>query len=265
MNDTTPNFWVDPDGDLVTQLADHVAALAAEAQALFAARFGGVAWQADLGEPATFTFYTDPPTVFEPSFVGSTAEDGTWMWGWHNINGFPESLVANAVTVYENGERFGIGELMTPVQPLDPDTRMAEVLPPRGDVPALYTLVTQALAADPAPIWFRSVNDSSDSSAMFILRNDAAFTLPPPTSLSVTRALTDAISSGLTSDPMLAVHAYADRRDGVTLTHAEVDRYELQTPDGAVIVRFDEHRRISAFESTISAADPIDDEEWWRG
>ncbi len=236
---------------MVAQLVDHIVLLACESQVRFAEQFGGVAWVGDLSEPPTFTFHTDPPTVFAPSFVGSTSAEGSWMWGWHNINQFTKSVVAIANTVYGNGEQLGITELTTPLQPLDPDARAAQGLPARTDVATQYTLLTQALSLDPTPIWFRSLGDSPEDQATFILRNDAEFSLPPAGSLSVSRTLTEGLSSGLMTDHVLAVHSYAARREGIELDRADADRYDLRCADGTVTVRFDDLRRISSVESTI--------------
>ncbi|WP_045821606.1 DUF6882 domain-containing protein [Williamsia herbipolensis] len=251
MADLEPNFWIDVEGDVVAQLVDHIVLLAFESQVLFAERFGGVAWEGDLTEPPTFTFHTDPPARFAPSFVGSTSADGSWMWGWHNINQFAEPVVAIANTVHGNGEQLGIAELTTALQPLDAEARAAQGLPVRTDVATQYVLLTQALSLDPAPVWFRSFGESADDQATFILRNDADFALPPARSLSVNRTLTEGLSSGMMTDHVLAVHSYAARREGIVLDRADADCYELRCADGTVIVRFDDLRRISAIESTV--------------
>lgn len=264
MADLEPNFWIDVEGDVVAQLVDHIVALAVESQSLFAEQFGGVAWEGDVTEPPTFTFHTDPPARFAASFVGSTSAEGSWMWGWHNINQFPEPVVAIANTVYGNGEQLGIVELTTPLQPLDADARAEQGLPARTDVATQYVLLTQALSLDPAPVWFRSLGDSPDDQAMFLLRNDDDFSLPPARCLSVNRTLTDGLSSGLMTDQVLAVHSYAARREGIVIDRADADCYELRCADGIVTVRFDDLRRISALQSTIGA-ESTNGAEWGDG
>lgn len=52
-------------------------------------------------------------------FLGSeAADDGTWMWGWNNINGFPASLLEGVRAI---GQQWGLEELTTATFPLSED------------------------------------------------------------------------------------------------------------------------------------------------
>lgn len=67
----------------------------------------------DLG---TLAFGEDS---FPVQFLGSeAADDQTWMWGWHNVNNFPSSIVAIAQHLRQLGHRWGLAELATPSFPL---------------------------------------------------------------------------------------------------------------------------------------------------
>ncbi|MBC8536390.1 DUF6882 domain-containing protein [Feifania hominis] len=45
-------------------------------------------------------------------FIGSeSASSGTWLWGWENINGFPDELIELARRTRQLGERWGLEPL----------------------------------------------------------------------------------------------------------------------------------------------------------
>lgn len=47
-------------------------------------------------------------------FIGSEAiSSNTWLWGWENINGFPEKILQTALRTKELGERFKLEALTT--------------------------------------------------------------------------------------------------------------------------------------------------------
>ncbi|MDO4259355.1 MAG: hypothetical protein Q4C87_07535 [Actinomycetaceae bacterium] len=72
-------------------------------------------WFVDF-ERGTLSFGDE---AFAVQFIGSeSTEDNTWMWGWNNINGFPEDLISLANHLYSLGESFSLKELTTPQLPL---------------------------------------------------------------------------------------------------------------------------------------------------
>ncbi|MGZ8176986.1 DUF6882 domain-containing protein [Williamsia sp. SKLECPSW1] len=249
MGDLPGHFWIDQERDVVAQLADHTAVLSGEAQEMFAERYGHAAWDASLGDPVSFVFHTDPPTFFAPCFLGSRAEDGSWMWGWNNINGFADPVVAIAHSVYQCGDHLSVDEFRIPLQHTDPRLREADGLPVRADCETTFLLAAQALSLDPAPAYFRVMGDSDESRSYLLLRNDDEFALPPATAMSVQHALTAALAAGTMTDHALAVFAYADRRAGVTIDDPGDQHYTLHTADGSVTVSFDGQGRIARIES----------------
>ncbi len=47
-------------------------------------------------------------------FIGSeSASSNTWLWGWENINGFPEKIIQAAMRTKEIGERWKLEPLTT--------------------------------------------------------------------------------------------------------------------------------------------------------
>lgn len=75
-------------------------------------------WFYDFGE-GTIRFGAD---VYPMQFIGSEAESsGTWMWGWHNINGFDEKLLRLANEIKEIGTKWKYDVLTTECFNLDED------------------------------------------------------------------------------------------------------------------------------------------------
>ncbi|MBT0568666.1 DUF6882 domain-containing protein [Williamsia sp. CHRR-6] len=243
-----PQWWIDPGGDVINQLVDHTIILSCEAQDLFAERFVGVAWGADLGGDPTFWFDTEPPTHFRPYFVGSSVDGDSWMWGWHNVNDYPEAVIGLAQRLHDAGESMGSTELTTALLALDADVRRSQRLPDRDHPEMAYVYAAQAMSGVAAPVYYRGPV-GEETFAWFVLDNPAEFHLPAPTVRASGAALTAALSTGFVLDHRLAVEAYADRRVGVTarLTTTGID---LDTSDGTVVVEFDELGRIDRLSYT---------------
>ncbi len=53
--------------------------------------------------------------VYPLQLIGTESNvSNTWLWGWDNVNHFPESVVALAGKVKQFGEQFGLAELKNP-------------------------------------------------------------------------------------------------------------------------------------------------------
>lgn len=241
---------IDPAGVVIEQLVDQVIALSAESQARFAETYAAHAWQADLREPAKFTFDTDPVTVFEPQFLGTTADaSNSWLWGWENVNGFPESVLQCAERVRGVGEHFEVPELTTAIQPLDAGQRRAAGLNAANAAQQTLVYAAMALAGYPAPVFYRGPVGQG-SYAWFLLDNPDAFSLPAPTTLATAEAFTAAIDSGHLHDHRLVVQGYADRREGVELSEDGPDAL-LAVSDGVVRIVFDDQGRMSQISGEV--------------
>ena len=67
-------------------------------------------WNVDLS--AGFLYFG--ADAYPVQFIGSeSASSNTWLWGWENINGFPESVVATAHEMKRMGERYGLTPFTT--------------------------------------------------------------------------------------------------------------------------------------------------------
>lgn len=238
-------FTLRPDADLIEQIVDHVVVLAYEAQTMFAQRFLDCAWWVDLEDPAVFWFGTEPPAAFVPHFIGSSSTvSNTWLWGWENINGFPDRVVELAASVYQAGVDLGIADLTTPQQSLDPAERVGQGILARDTPEHVFVLCALAVSGLSSPVYYRGPTDGGY--AWFVLDNEAEFRLDTPTPTAAAMALTGALSSGYVTDHRLAVTAYAQRRAGVSLGavgDAGTD-ITLGFPDGTLRIDFDDHQRI---------------------
>ena len=76
-------------------------------------------WQADF---ESGKIYFDEKE-FDMQFIGSESfSSNTWLWGYENINGFDERLLALANRAREFGEKFGIEAFIAPQFELDEET-----------------------------------------------------------------------------------------------------------------------------------------------
>ncbi|MCL2147816.1 MAG: hypothetical protein FWH47_00530 [Methanomassiliicoccaceae archaeon] len=71
----------------------------------------GRGWNVDFGE-GTIYFGDDG---FPVQFIGSeSSSSGTWLWGWENVNGFPDGILRVAASARAAGEGWGLPPLTTP-------------------------------------------------------------------------------------------------------------------------------------------------------
>ncbi len=237
-------FTLTRDRDVVGQLVDHTIILSIEAQTEFSARYTGLPWRVDLTEPPVFWFQREPAPMFRPHFIGSTSpRSNTWLWGWENINQFPDSVISVARHVREIGDRLGSAELTTAYQNLHSAERVYDGLIARGIPEGVFVYCAQALSGLAAPVYYRGPVTNGHS--WFLLDNPAEFSLPTPTPKATTAAIMRALNTGDVTDHRLAVTSYAQRRQGISLVDSEPDRVVLRATGGYLGVRFDAIGRIT--------------------
>lgn len=246
------SLTITPGGDPVTQLVDHIVILSMETQKAFAEVYGGFDWRVDLTEPAVFWFETEPRTIFQPRFIGSTSGiSNTWLWGWENINGFPDDVVATAISVRDIGAHLEATELTTAKLDLGAAERAAAGLSSRDNADYDYVLAALALAPIQAPVYYRGPTGEG-SYAWFLIDNDEAFTLAAPTPLTTVSAIMDAVSSGMVGNGRLAIEKYAERRGGIALAEGD-GGVDLVMDAGKVHVDFDDQGRIAGVAAEANA------------
>lgn len=250
---TATPLRIDPSRDILDQLVDQVLVFATETQELFAERYGDYDWRADFAaEEPVFWFEREPnPALFRPHFVGSSSGiSDTWLWGWENINEFPDEVVALPTKLRDLTAPFEAEELSSAQLPLDADARGEAGLPER----TAYSYVYAAMAVSEidVPAIYRGPTGGG-SYAWLVVENSEEFALPAPTPLETVAAITKALSLGLVQDHRLALRGYADRRSGVSLAE-EDGKFILKTAAGDVVVTLDEEDRIAHMSSRLQEA-----------
>ena len=218
-----------PEVDLIT-LADAGAFVSREHQAHLDA-LGIRDWQVDAA--ATTFAFTDAqggPHRGRAHLIGtSSPADGTWLWGWRNVNGFPQAFVRQSERVRALGERYAIPEFTSGSLPLDDD------LP--------QTLVDAVKAVTGLTAHYAAPTGNGETRAWLLL-DDASLALPAPTVARAVGVVTSALAGGGATEHRRALTAWAEQR-GVRLTRIDDEVAELALTDGSLQVRFDGAGRIA--------------------
>lgn len=219
-----------PEVDLAA-LADAGAFVSHEHQAHLAEVVRIVDWRIDAtGSALEFTDAAGSERSVRAHFLGtSSPDDGTWLWAWQNINGFPGAFVKQSERVRALGQRYAIPEFTSAALPLD------EALP--------ATLLRAVKAVTGITAHFSAPTGTGGTRA-WVLLDDPSLALPPPTVARAVAVVTSALASGGPSDHRRALTAWTRQR-GVQCTEAGDDVAELALTDGSLRVRFDGAGRIT--------------------
>jgi hypothetical protein len=219
-----------PEVDLVT-LADAGAFVSHEHQAHLAdvVRIG--AWEVDAAASAfVFAGPDGASHRVRAHLIGtSSPEDGTWLWGWENVNGFPHAFVRQSERVRALGERYAIPEFTTASLPL------GDRLP--------QTLVDAVKAVTGVTAHYSAPTGNGGTRAWLLL-DDPSLALPAPTVARAVAVVTTALADGSAVDHRRALTAWAEQRH-VGLEQLGDDLAQLTLTDGSLQVRFDEAGRIA--------------------
>lgn len=225
---------IDANGDVLAQLEDSVVLLAHEAQSAFAERYAEYDWRVDLSDVPVLWFEREPRAVFRAHFVGSVSGgSSTWLWGWENINGFPDAAVETARSVRDLGEQAGVELLTTP-----------KLSVPESDDALVHSLVRAAMAVSGIPTHYRAPTGPG-SFAWFLVDNPAEFALDAPSPVTIASMTAELLGAGLITDPRRALADYAERRGGIEYAEGEDGAViTLTMAAGSTTARLDEQGRI---------------------
>lgn len=163
-------------------------------------------------------------------FIGtSSPDDGTWLWGWDNINGFPPAFVKQSERVRVLGERYAIPEFTRRTLPLTED---------------LAPTILRAVKAVTGVTAHFSAPTGNGATRAWLLLDDPVLALPRPTVVRAVAVVTSALASTGPIDHRRALTAWTEQR-GVGLADAGDDVVELTLDDGSLQVRFDPSGRIA--------------------
>lgn len=197
----------------------------------------GDRWDVDL-TAGVLTFTGREGTLETPAHVIGTAAPGpgSWMWGWHNVNGFPDAVVARSAQVRDLGARFGIAELTSAEVPLRGE--------PRQD--ATEYAVVAGLVNGGLPHYTAEVGAGT---VVAFLVEDQRVALPAPSTATAATVISEALMNGAVHDQRRALAAYAELRGlGLEQTGQDV---VLAGPDGRLTVGFDDVGRIAGMNGTL--------------
>ena len=197
----------------------------------------GDSWGADLSA-GVLTFTGPAGTLETPAHVIGTAAPGpgSWLWAWHNVNGFPDAVVARSAQVRELGARWGIGELTAEEVPLRGD--------PRQD--ATEYAVVAGLVNGGLPHYTAEVGAGT---IVAFLVEDPRAVLPAPSTATAATVISEALMNGAVHDHRRALAAYTELR-GLGLEQVGQDAV-LSGPDGRITVAFDDLGRITGMKGTL--------------
>ncbi len=223
-------------------LVDDVAIISAEAQARMADLHADDAWEIDLGAGMlTFTAPSGVTVDCEVQFIGSASRrNGTWLWAWENVNGFPGSVLVAARHVHAIGSAI-------------PELREARLALTDG-LPFRLVLAAKALTHTfthyRAPV-------RGGTTAWFLL-DHPSFAFDAPTLESVTRSIAEGVATTSVVDHWRAVASYASRR-GLTLSAGSDGTLSIHIETGTVMVRFDEDGHVDQVVASARAASGTDE------
>lgn len=178
--------------------------------------------------------------VARAHFIGSTASNpGSWMWGWNNVNGFPDEVCARARAIRAFGEQYGIGDLTRAELPLAADPRAT----------ANQFAIVATLLGDRLPSYVADLGGGTI--AVFLVEHPqlALTLLTTPRVMSVLQATA---SEGRIRDWRRALGQYAAFR-GLTVT-PQPDGLVLSGPTiDDVRLRIDSDGRLTGISATATA------------
>ena len=217
----------------------HLATLVGEGTAYDAARGGR--FDVNLAD-GTIVFsnagsQTEPLTM-RAHFLGAAAPGpGTWLWGWENVNGLPDDVIAYARHVRDFGAQAGLAELTTAQWPLTDSPRMEAVT---------YATIAGTICGGMAHYSL----DAGRGTVVALLLDSPVLALGEPSAARAAALLPSAASAEVIVDWRRAVRSYGQMRSFAVTEDATTTT--LTAPDGAAVATFDAHSRLTRVEATLT-------------
>ncbi|WP_043346767.1 DUF6882 domain-containing protein [Beutenbergia cavernae] len=195
---------------------------------------------ADLGS-GTYSFIGRERLDARLHFVGSAAPGpNSWLWGWNNVNGFPDAVVARAGQLRDFGQRFGIRELSDGETPLTAD--------PKTSATAFGAVASLICGL---PFWLL---DAGQGTVGALLLESPAFAGGPSSIVRASTVLPEAAELGLISDWSRALRSYATYRGfGIEEAPASIT---LRAGDGHLVGTLDDQGRLRSLDVSAGPSVP---------
>lgn len=175
-------------------------------------------------------------------YVGSAAARastaGSWMWGWSNVNGFPDAVLQRVTAVHNFGQQYGVPELTTPELPLTDEPRQTA-----GRYAVVASLVNGQL-----PYYTAEIDRGR---VVAFLVEHPEFGLRPLDTPRLLTVLNSALMEGVIRDWPRALRQYAafrglicsERPGGLALTGPTIDEVRID---------LDQQGRVTGFSGTAT-------------
>lgn len=205
-----------------------------EMQTHFGALIADAEWEVDFTSDPHLTFTSGEETVLRgrPHLLGSESKgQSTWLWGWENVNEFPESVVGLAHEVRKFGAAEDVPELIAEELPLDEELALRLTL----------------AAKEATGKWAHYPAAAGAGTTVWLLVDAPELTLPEPQVKATVRALMQGLTQTTVTDHRVALEAYVAKRAIPTTALPEAG-LRLLFADGSADLSFDEQNRISNCE-----------------
>ena len=215
-------------------LVNRAVFLSTETQTHFGGLIADAAWEVDFTADPHLTFTAEDDAVLRtrPHLLGSeSSSQGTWLWGWENINEFPEAVVGLSHEVRKFGAAEDIDELVSPELKLDDELALRLTL----------------AAKEATGKWAHYPAAAGAGTTVWLLVDAPELTLPEPTVKASVRALMQGLTQTTVDDHRAALEAYVAKR-GIPTAPLPENGLRLLFADGSADLSFDEVSRISNCE-----------------
>ncbi|WP_209325719.1 DUF6882 domain-containing protein [Brevibacterium renqingii] len=202
-----------------------------EVQTHFGGLIADAEWEVDFTADPHLTFSTENGVVLRarPHLLGSeSSRDKTWLWGWENVNDFPEAVVGLSHDVRKFGAAEEVTELTTSELDLDEELALRLTL----------------AAKEATGKWAHYPAEAGAGTTVWLLVDADALVLPQPQVKVSVRALMQGLTQTTVSDHRAAIESYVAKR-GIPVEELPAGGLRMLFADGSADLSFDDERRIS--------------------
>lgn len=202
-----------------------------EVQTHFGGLIADAEWEVDFGADPHLTFSSSEGVVLRarPHLLGSeSGRDKTWLWGWENVNDFPDAVVGLSHDVRKFGAAEEVAELTTAELDLDEELALRLTL----------------AAKEATGRWTHYPAAAGAGTTVWLLVEADEIVLPEPQVKVSVRALMQGLTQTTVSDHRAAIDAYVAKR-GIPVSELPEGGLRMLFADGSADLSFDSERRIS--------------------
>ena len=202
-----------------------------EMQSHFGGLIADASWEVDFTADPHLSFTAEDGTTLRtrPHLLGSESSgQNTWLWGWENINEFPEAVVGLSHDVRKFGAAEDVEELITPELDLDDELALRLTL----------------AAKEATGKWAHYPAAAGAGTTVWLLVDAPELALPTPQVKVAVRALMQGLTQTTVTDHRAALDAYVAKR-GIPTAELPEGGVRILFADGSADLSFDEQRRIS--------------------